>query len=63
MRFRTITTHIAGDIRKYTAEPPIRDHSKFEDLVFGYENPPFGMSSEKRSGHIFSMEAREDKVL
>ena len=41
MRFRTITTHVAGDIRIYTAELPIRDHSKFEDLVFGYENPPF----------------------
>jgi len=41
LRFRTITIHIAGDIRKYTAEPPISDHSKFEDLVFGYENPPF----------------------
>lgn len=47
MRFRTITIHIAGDRRKYTAEPPIRDHSKFVDLVFGYENPPFGSLSKR----------------
>ena len=40
----------------------VSDHSKFEDLVFAYENRSSWVFSEKRSGHIYYMEARENKA-